>query len=75
MSACKYKPGDIVSLECWDKYERPVNRLGLCEVVSITPARCESGWMMKVRSLEKGTIYDSLDQNWLTPIPETMEVE
>lgn len=58
--------GEKVSLKLWDKYERPVNRMGDCVITNIKNARCESGVMVTVKSAD-GSSRD-LDSNWLAPI-------
>ena len=59
-----FKVGDRVSFRKWDKYERPVKRLGdgVVEKVEHGTQRSESGIMVTVRS-KNGPIR--LDANWL----------
>lgn len=64
---CIYKPGDLVSLERWDRSERPANKKGSPgRVTEIgTTQNCESGYMVRGIS-DKGTKF-FLDANWLEP--------
>lgn len=62
--------GDAVSLDRWDKTERPVNRMGNCTVTKVERVRnCESGWMVTVENPQGRTI--TLDSNWLRGLRPT----
>lgn len=66
MTACRYKIGDEVDLHKWDCTVRPPERLHFCVVIGIRRDRCETGWMIKVRSLDRADHREhELDSNWL----------
>lgn len=66
MKEPKYKVGDLVSVERWDKYERPPNKIGSPGTIRFgETAQCESGFMYSVSGVTGKTLY--CDENWLLP--------
>lgn len=72
----RYKPGDVVSLARWDRYQRkdhdesimPYDAFGECVVISSRRACCGSGAMVKVENSRRRQI--ELDQDWMEPVIE-----
>jgi hypothetical protein len=76
MKPCKFNVGDEADLShTWDRSERPVNRMGRCLVVSIERGVSESGWLVKLRSLDRKDRAELiLDSNWPTKVDQQMEL-
>lgn len=67
-----FSDGQRVSLDRWNKYSAPWERLYGCVVVSQrTTIGCESGWMVTVRS--SNGITRELDSNWMAAENEENE--
>jgi hypothetical protein len=64
-----YAPGDVVSLEAYDRTNPPKKRHGTGTVLSVSQVgrACESGWMVALRTPRTRRI--ELDAGWLEPAP------
>ncbi len=72
----RYQPGDAVSLDRWDRYQRrdhdesiyPYDPFGECRVISSRRACSQSGAMVTVENARRRRI--ELDEDWMDLIVE-----